>query len=589
MSAESAIEAVRTGTLEEVRKVIGEASVTEALKLLTNTDLNQTDASYGPFESVSQRESLLHLACMYNIKRPEVAFYLMDTFGLHMNMTGFEGATPLMYACRSGMFEVVERFFKTETEFKIHDNNYFGLLHYCFMGGYPSWPRTKLIELGYTTREEEENVKMKIVELLFSKIPASQIHEKLLLSTFYEHLWYDSIHRRYNRDCRIFENEKKGTVLDLIICNQYEKALPLLISKGAMFIFDPDLQIKDETKRTRKSRRQLRTFVHWCIETRKDRDFISNLLQQFHGKIIDCQDASGNTPLQYLVFLYLDSQSNHKQINSFEISETKKGKLEAEFERYCLDITEFLLENGANVNARSFNLDNFPYTTLGIINIEKSKIEPVTNYSVIKCLLLNKAKVYNDTHKEYTGLIHQLISEIQLSRIGGDKARIWNYSVDKLTCPASEKEDQEVVKRFKETLDLYINEFGIDVDERSEQGRTGLHYCCLPRYPYNNIKEVVSYNTQHIIQYLIDLNADINAQDNLGYTPLMYAVKYEMFQQTAILMKLGADSYIEGNDGMTATSLAHGCSEKTELFLNTVRKSGVTYGEKNNLIAQCQA
>ena len=100
----------------------------------------------------------------------------------------------------------------------------------------------------------------------------------------------------------------------------------------------------------------------------------------------------------------------------------------------------------------------------------------------------------------------------------------------------------------------------------------------------------MSYNTQHIIQCLVEeFSADIDAQDKLGYTALMYAVKYEMFQQTAMLMKLGADSYIESYDGMTATSLAHGCSEKTELFLSTLRKSGATYGEKNNLIAQCQA
>ena len=171
MSAEAIMTAVKSGTLEEVKKEIGEAGVKEAIKLITGNELKEVNnySYHGPTQVTAQRESLLHLACMYNIKRPEVAIYLMDTFGLHMNMTGFEGATPLMYACRSGMVEVIERFFEKETNFIIHDNNYFGLLHYCFMGGYPSWKRDKMIELGYPSKEEEENDKIKIVQLLFSK------------------------------------------------------------------------------------------------------------------------------------------------------------------------------------------------------------------------------------------------------------------------------------------------------------------------------------------------------------------------------------------------------------------------------------
>ena len=567
MAAEAITNAVKTGTLEEVKKAIEDGGVTEALKLIM--ELKQVPSSYGTAQFTSQMESLLHLACRYNIKRPEVAFYLMDTFGLHMNMTGFEGATPLMYACKSGMVKVVQRFLEKESDFRFHDNNYFGLLHYCFMGGFPALPREELIKLGYQSAEQEEEDKMEIVNLLFSKIPKDHYNVKLLLSNEYEM----SMKHGYGKKTLL----STRTVLDLIILNKYEQCLPLLITKGAKYIHDPCTQIiKNEISGYLKQRRfNLRTFVHWCTETRKEADFISHLLKQFNGNIIDDQDEEGKTPVFYVTNDLYDILLSEPICT---LSKTEKANFEAEIQKYIVEITKFLLENGANVNAMSHRKKT-PLVSYCFKNMSK---QTTWSYPIIECLLSKGAKIYNQTQLEFTGLVHQLISESSLNGVCSDAMSSRQVS------PTSENQDQEVMKTFKETMTWYISELRIDVDERSEHGRTGLHYCCLPRDPYYQTRHKMSYNTQHIIQYLVEeFSADIDAQDNLGYTALMYAVKYEMFQQTAMLMKLGADSYIEGNDGMTAVSLAHGCSEKTELFLSTVRKSGATSPE-NNLIVQCQ-
>ena len=551
MAAEAITNAVKTGTLEEVKKAIEDGGVTEALKLIMGNELKQVPSSYGTAQFTSQMESLLHMACRYNIKRPEVAFYLMDTFGLHMNMTGFEGATPLMYACRSGMVKVVERFFEKETNFTIHDNKNFGLLHYCFMGGFPALPREELIKLGYQSAEQEEKDKMEILNLLFSKIHKDHYNMKLLLNNEYEMAMK---HGRQGYEKQTLLGTR--TVLDLIILNKYERCLPLLINKGAKYIYDPNIHIiQDETSvYLQHARFNLRTFVHWCTETRKEADFISHLLKQFNGNIIDEQDEEGKTPLYYVTDNLYNKLLHGEYM--YGLSETEKAKFEAGLEKYIIKITKFLLENGANVNAET----HMKITPLMSYRFKDMSMNTTLRYSIMKCLLSNGAKIYNETQQEFTGLVHQLISELYL---------VCSHPMNiKEASPASEKQDQAVMKIFKETMAWYISEHGIDVDERSEQGRTGLHYCCLPRQYYNEMKEIICYNTQHIMKCLVEeFNADIDAQDNLGYTALMYAVKYEMFQQTAILMKLGADSYIEGNDGMTAVSLAHGCREKNRAFL----------------------
>lgn len=60
------------------------------------------------------------------------------------------------------------------------------------------------------------------------------------------------------------------------------------------------------------------------------------------------------------------------------------------------------------------------------------------------------------------------------------------------------------------------------------------------------------------IQFLIDKGLDVNAVDNYGYTPLMYAVRQRNVEVIRVLLKNGAEKLIEhqDNDGISALRLS---------------------------------
>ena len=65
------------------------------------------------------------------------------------------------------------------------------------------------------------------------------------------------------------------------------------------------------------------------------------------------------------------------------------------------------------------------------------------------------------------------------------------------------------------------------------------------------------YNNKiEIMQLLIDSGANINVQDSLGYTPLMWATLQEDLEAVKLLVNSGADISIENNRGDTAIDLA---------------------------------
>ena len=312
---EGVIEAVKKGTLTDVKEALGKWSDTLEMEQI----LKAPGSMY-----TAKKDSLLHLACMYNIKNPEVAFYLIDAFGMHMNLTGSSGATPLMYACRSGLLPVIERFFEKETSFISYDSYSLGLLQYCFMGGYPSWTRKELLELGYDSLEEED-----VVELLFNKIPKERHPRDLLLADIYD------IQKQLSGYSRLDINKHK-TVLDLVLKNEYKKSFPIMISNGIKLLFDYiDPRTGDSINYQTSC---CRTFVHWCVETRQNDDYFQELLDKVGGNIINEINADGLTPLLLLVS------------NSWFWPFMRNNKITEDVEEDQLRITRFLLRNGASVN-----------------------------------------------------------------------------------------------------------------------------------------------------------------------------------------------------------------------------------------------
>ena len=219
--------------------------------------------------------------------------------------------------------------------------------------------------------------------------------------------------------------------------------------------------------------------------------------------------------------------------------------------------------NGANINSKT-----------------KENVTPLEtaiasgNTEIALELLAKNAKIFT-CHLEYSGVIHFLVIQY-LETINQPSSS--NYG------PALENFTKKIVEEFKIILENCIKKYSRNVDEMSDKGKTCLHYCCISE-PFSHL---ISYSSKIIIKCLLEFGANINAQDHAGYTPLMYAVKYQLYEETAVLIKYGADPYIENEDGTSALVLAQGCGDQTQLFLNTLRKASSIHGEEKNQIVQCQ-
>jgi ankyrin repeat protein len=85
---------------------------------------------------------------------------------------------------------------------------------------------------------------------------------------------------------------------------------------------------------------------------------------------------------------------------------------------------------------------------------------------------------------------------------------------------------------------------GADVNAKTNEGRTPLHYTVLPYY-----------QTQ-MAKLLIAKGADINAKDNQGSTPLHWVAKYRWGgsgrkQMAELLIAQGADVNAKDKEGKT--------------------------------------
>ena len=90
-----------------------------------------------------------------------------------------------------------------------------------------------------------------------------------------------------------------------------------------------------------------------------------------------------------------------------------------------------------------------------------------------------------------------------------------------------------------------------------DNGANLLHYATNNKY-VNNID---------VLQRILSLDLDVNHQNNNGWTPLMFAVKFDKKEMVEILLDYGADPQIENNDGNIASDMTDD-SEIKNLFLN---------------------
>ena len=69
-------------------------------------------------------------------------------------------------------------------------------------------------------------------------------------------------------------------------------------------------------------------------------------------------------------------------------------------------------------------------------------------------------------------------------------------------------------------------------------------------------------NSQAVVQALINQGANVNAQTDAGWTPLMYAARDTSGNIISVLLQAGADPNISNNDGQTAVQIAQNTPDR---------------------------
>ena len=72
-------------------------------------------------------------------------------------------------------------------------------------------------------------------------------------------------------------------------------------------------------------------------------------------------------------------------------------------------------------------------------------------------------------------------------------------------------------------------------------------------------------DNDEVVKHLIENGANVNVQNNQGYTPLYLAVVLEHFKSAQLLFNAGADVNIKDNEGKSVQTTAIGSGHKTAL------------------------
>ncbi|XP_071444003.1 alpha-latrotoxin-Lg1a-like [Hetaerina americana] len=238
-------------------------------------------------------------------------------------------------------------------------------------------------------------------------------------------------------------------------------------------------------------------------------DVVKYLIEK--GVNINEKKNNGHTPL-YLAAKYgkLDVVKylvEGKGANFNERDKWGDTSLHVAVQRNHLDIVKYLIEKGANINSRG----EYGNTPLHVAAKHG-------NLDIIKYLVEHQAANFNERNNNGRTPLDMTVG----SRHG--KLDVVKYLIDQ----------------------------GASINGRDNYGLTLLHHAALC--------DQISECDQDVIKYLIEkkgANADVNAKDNDGHTPLYLAVKYGKLNIVKYLIENGANANVRDNYGDTLLNFAN--------------------------------
>lgn len=252
-----------------------------------------------------------------------------------------------------------------------------------------------------------------------------------------------------------------------------------------------------------------------------------------------------------------------------------------------IGIVKLLLDNGANIEAKNYNGDNaLIFSRNGkmteFLLEHGAKIYPkilinIHHYcpdhlsEVIKCLIkygLDINEIYHHTYHKYTALFdscrYNMEEKVKVLLDCGANVNICDSNGD---FPINKAVSNGQLKLIEPLYNA-----GANIDQKDSHGMTPLIYVSNVKassYVAKEIastkKKVISEDFIQIAEKLIDMGADINAQDNLGKTALMYACNRGNSRVVKKLLEAGADISIVDKHGNSAYLYAR-FSYKSEIM-----------------------